>query len=87
MLELFEDKIVGETPAPFYLTQEEVDSIASQLREHKIFFDFIDEVAKWDKDSFPEESRSIGAPHGLKAQIEYIRTVANWILSKASKND
>ena len=73
MLELFENKYVGEIPAPFYLDQHQVDQIACMLREHAIMLELLQLIEKWD--NFPPEERKINVPHGPKAQIEHIRTL------------
>lgn len=79
MLEIFENKHVGEIPAPFYLDQREVDRIACMLREHAIMLELLQVIEKWD--NFPPEERKINAPHGPKAQIEHIRTLVRRFIS------
>lgn len=73
MLELFENKYVGQIPAPFYLDQHQVDQIARMLREHAIMLELLHTIEKWN--NFPPEERKINVAHGPKAQIEHIRTL------------
>jgi len=91
MIDLFENKHVGDVPAPFYLTQEEADTVARHLRERNILLEFVSEIERWN--NFPPDKQSPQRPHGAKSlriwkmQIEHVRMVARRILSRVKQND
>lgn len=82
LLKIFDNKQVGDIPAPFYLDQQQADQLSTMLTAHTLMVRMLEYIVEW-KD-FPPEERKISAPHGPKAQIEHVRARAKQVLEFAN---